>query len=46
MKKTSHKYNNKNNNKYIVEIKEIIDYLNLKARKNFRSSTLCNTKSY
>ena len=30
---------NKNNNKYIVEIKEIIDYLNFKARKNFRSST-------
>lgn len=39
MKKTSHKYNNKNNNKYIVEIKEIIDYLNLRARKNFRSLT-------
>lgn len=38
-KNTSHKYNNKNNNKYIVEIKEIIDYLNLKARKNFRSLT-------
>ena len=32
-------YNNKNNNKYIVEIKEIIDYLNLRARKNFRSLT-------
>nr|WP_296168296.1 conserved phage C-terminal domain-containing protein [uncultured Ruminococcus sp.] len=31
--------NNIRNNKYIVEIKEIIDYLNLKARKNFRSST-------
>ncbi len=29
----------KNNNKYIVEIKEIIDCLNLKAGKNFRSST-------
>lgn len=31
--------NNIRNNKYNVEIKEIIDYLNLKARKNFRSST-------